>query len=392
MPLHILLISVKSFSVRNLKLRILLTLSLAILAVFITPTETLAVPIQSLNGQTGQTQTFQNDSNIIINSLNNIHSINWQGLLSLSRGGTGASSFTAGSLLFSNGTTITQDNSNLFWDDTNNRLGIGTSSPASTLDVSGNAKVTSLTSTADSIINSLNIGLGGGSVVDNTAVGNQALINTNSSSYGNTAVGFETLTSQISGGGNTAVGSYALTGNGSSDSNTAVGASAMKENGAGSFNVAVGADALRLNEIGSFNTALGLQALRNNNSGSSNIAIGYRSAQYQSVGFTALSPNHSIYIGSEARGYDNNDSNSIVIGDAAIGAGANTAVIGNSGLGNVYFGSAAGFANTHAATIYSGSSTVPGCIVMGDISGGVTYVTANAGVLTASATKPSACQ
>ena len=44
-------------------------------------------------------------------------------------------SLTSGSVLFSNGTTIAQDNANLFWDDTNNRLGIGTASPAYALDV-----------------------------------------------------------------------------------------------------------------------------------------------------------------------------------------------------------------------------------------------------------------
>lgn len=38
-------------------------------------------------------------------------------------------SLTSGSVLFSNGTTIAQDNANLFWDDTNNRLGIGTNNP-----------------------------------------------------------------------------------------------------------------------------------------------------------------------------------------------------------------------------------------------------------------------
>jgi hypothetical protein len=37
---------------------------------------------------------------------------------------------TSGSVLFSNGTTIVQDNANLFWDDTNNRLGVGTNAPA----------------------------------------------------------------------------------------------------------------------------------------------------------------------------------------------------------------------------------------------------------------------
>jgi hypothetical protein len=37
---------------------------------------------------------------------------------------------TSGSVLFSNGTTIAQDNTNLFWDDTNNRLAIGTASPS----------------------------------------------------------------------------------------------------------------------------------------------------------------------------------------------------------------------------------------------------------------------
>jgi len=45
---------------------------------------------------------------------------------------------TSGSVLFSNGTTIAQDNANLFWDDTNNRLGINKNTPNVTLDVVGN--------------------------------------------------------------------------------------------------------------------------------------------------------------------------------------------------------------------------------------------------------------
>ena len=44
-------------------------------------------------------------------------------------------SLTSGSVLFSNGTTITQKNANFFWDNTNNRLGLGTTSPANAFDV-----------------------------------------------------------------------------------------------------------------------------------------------------------------------------------------------------------------------------------------------------------------
>tara|TARA_R110000868_G_scaffold2535_1_gene18326 strand:- start:1553 stop:5620 length:4068 start_codon:yes stop_codon:yes gene_type:complete len=46
-------------------------------------------------------------------------------------------SLTSGSVLFSNGSTIAQDNANFFWDDVNNRLGIGTSAPASILHILG---------------------------------------------------------------------------------------------------------------------------------------------------------------------------------------------------------------------------------------------------------------
>ncbi len=56
---------------------------------------------------------------------------------SMAIGGT-ITGATTGSVLFVNsGSTLAQDNTNFFWDDTNNRLGIGTASPLAKADVNG---------------------------------------------------------------------------------------------------------------------------------------------------------------------------------------------------------------------------------------------------------------
>ena len=64
------------------------------------------------------------------------------GTMPVSKGGTGNSSYTNGSVIFSDGTNLAQNNANLFWDNTNNKLGIGTSSPnaSAILDVSSTSK------------------------------------------------------------------------------------------------------------------------------------------------------------------------------------------------------------------------------------------------------------
>jgi len=49
---------------------------------------------------------------------------------------------TSGSVLFSNGTTIAQNNANLFWDNTNSRLGIGTNAPTTGIQVKSASGVT----------------------------------------------------------------------------------------------------------------------------------------------------------------------------------------------------------------------------------------------------------
>ena len=59
---------------------------------------------------------------------------------------------TSGSVLFSNGTTIAQDNAQLFWDDTNNRLGIGTNAPSSKLQINTNNLGTTVTDASGVIL------------------------------------------------------------------------------------------------------------------------------------------------------------------------------------------------------------------------------------------------
>lgn len=59
------------------------------------------------------------------------------GTLGLGNGGTGtATTFTLGSVVIAGASGIyTQDNANFFWDDTNNRLGIGTTTPTAFADL-----------------------------------------------------------------------------------------------------------------------------------------------------------------------------------------------------------------------------------------------------------------
>ena len=214
--------------------------------------------------------------------------------------GTSIPSLTSGSVLFSNGTTIAQDNANLFWDDTNNRLGIGTNAPAYTLDVVGN----------DARINTLTIGLGAGQIFNNTAVGTQALLE------------------NTTGAANTAVGYFAL-----------------ENNTTGSNNTALGYASLLNNLTTSNHTAVGLSSLRNITSGSYNTALGNNAGRYIADETTTLTTsNVSLFLGSNTKALANSQTNQIVIGYDATGLGSNSVVLGNSSItltalrGNVLIG------------------------------------------------------
>ena len=203
---------------------------------------------------------------------------------------------------------------------------------------------------AGSLTGNLFVGDGGGTVTEggtnNTAVGFDALKST-TDGFQSTAVGAGALYSSYS-YYNTAVGANALYHNTTGDSNVAVGISALNSDTQGHNNIALGRAALSANTSGNYNVALGRNVLSTNITGSENVALGYQAGNFQADGTTALTdPENSVYLGSRARGKDNSDSNSIVIGSTAIGIGANSVVLGNNSIvttalkGNVGIGTTA---------------------------------------------------
>jgi len=73
----------------------------------------------------------------------NISSLTGNTNTSLTVGSTQISNGGNGRILFQSGTSLQQDNS-LFWDNTNKRLGVGTTTPTEKLDVGGKTKTTNL--------------------------------------------------------------------------------------------------------------------------------------------------------------------------------------------------------------------------------------------------------
>jgi hypothetical protein len=115
---------------------------------------TFSTGLTALNGLTTQVQSFAtgtSGTDFGISSATATHTFNLPTASDANRGALSSTDWstfngkftlpalTSGSVLFSDGTTIAQDNTQLFWDDTNNRLGIGTNAPAYNLDILSSA-------------------------------------------------------------------------------------------------------------------------------------------------------------------------------------------------------------------------------------------------------------
>ena len=143
------------------------------------------------------------------------------------------------------------------------------------------ATVTNLTASADALIHGLTVGLGGGSVAGNTAVG-YATLPGNTTGVVNSAVGYAALNANTTGSYNSAFGWAALYSNTTASNNTAVGSHAGYNNTTGSI-TAVGYYALNNNTTGNYNTAVG-QSAGYSTTGSSNTFIGQGAGYYVTTG------------------------------------------------------------------------------------------------------------
>jgi len=99
------------------------------------PTGSSAAPSEITLGSTlnfSGSSLNVNQGNLSLGSIGGTLNLTSQvtGTLPISHGGTNNSSaYTAGSLIFSNGSSLAQDNANLYWNDSNLYLGIGTNAP-----------------------------------------------------------------------------------------------------------------------------------------------------------------------------------------------------------------------------------------------------------------------
>ena len=222
---------------------------------------------------------------------------------------------------------------------------------------------TALTLANDASISGFTVGLGGGAVGYNTAVGRSVLA-ANTTGSVNAGFGFYALLANTTGSQNSAFGVQALQANTTASNNTAVGyqanysnttssnitamgyqalynntsfndafgAGSLYSNTSGNGNAAFGQNALNKNTTGVNNIAVGLQSLYNNTTASNNTAVGYQ------AGYAATTSGDNTFLGYQA-GLNTTGNRNTIVGFLS-GGGL------TSGTFNNFFGTQAGQAVT----------------------------------------------
>jgi len=209
-----------------------------------------------------------------------------------------------------------------------------------------------LTSAVDASINGMTIGLGGGNLSSNIALGGSALLS-NTTGASNTSIGAAALYANTTGSSNIAIGLEALNNNIVGNYNTAIGVQSLKSSNTSTanYNVAIGLQSMFYNTSGGANTAIGPVSLLSNTSGNANIAIGY----------AALYSNTS--------GYNN----------TAIGSQAGNSNV--TGIQNVFIGYNAGYNETGSNKLYIANSNTATPLIGGDFSAKTLTVAGSASII-----------
>jgi len=146
---------------------------------------------------------------------------------------------------------------------------------------------------------------------------------------------------------------------------TASGYQAGKASTTGSNWTATGNGAGSFNTTGNSWVANGFQAGWLNTTGGSWIAMGFRAGAYIANGSTSLlTLNNGVFLGASTKALADNSTNEIVIGFDAIGAGSNTATLGNTSI---------------TSTVLRGAVTAGTSIVSPNLTGNPTAPTATLG-------------
>lgn len=221
-------------------------------------------------------------------------------------------------------------------------VGIGTINPNQQLEITKNFRLPSTIGTTPYGI----IYKGTTPFIHDFNYGNNGTVTT---SGGNTFIGI--------GAGNLTMGSTA-TQSYHSSYNTGIGYQSLSSNTTGCQNTANGYASFYFNTTGNNNTANGYASLYYNTIGSNNTALGYISGRYIADGTTGRTTgDNGLYLGHNSKASANGTDNEIVIGYNAIGAGSNKAVIGNSSVTDIYFGSSTGVSKLWASALNLSSLT-----------------------------------
>lgn len=223
------------------------------------------------------------------------------------------------------------------------KVGINTTTPASTLDVNGiinaatgfNLGGKGFASGSYKNANAF-LGFAGNSTMTGTynfASGYQALASNTTGSY-NAADGEKALHANTTGSYNTADGRRALYSNTVGNSNTASGRGALYTNTTGGYNAAHGESALTFNTTGSYNAASGRSALYSNTTGGNNTAGGYQALYYNTTG----SNNTALGYNAGPDSKSTNLTNATAIGANAVVSENNALVLGGTGSNAVNVG------------------------------------------------------